>query len=237
MMNDTSMHREAWDRIPWIVNGSLPQSERLAVEAHLETCADCREELEFQRRLAVSMARCNSPDIDPQVSWQRLRQRIGASGSATPSAAATPPAAAAPPAALERHPRLPGIRGSGRWIPWLVAAMVVQAIGLGALGTVLWSRPNAAAASAAAVYRTLAASEPTSSPATIRTVFAPDMTLAKMQALLGAAGLQVRSGPSSAGVWSLEPVREANRSSTQSALKQLRDNPGVRFAEAIGGLP
>jgi hypothetical protein len=115
--------------------------------------------------------------------------------------------------------------------------MVVQAIGLGALGTVLWSRPNASATSAAAVYRTLSASEPTSNSATIRAVFAADMTVAKMQSLLGAAGLQVQSGPGSAGVWSLEPVRDADRSATQFALRQLRDNPEVTFAEAIGGPP
>jgi anti-sigma factor RsiW len=236
MMNDT-LHRQAWDRIPWIVNGTLPQSERLAVEAHLETCADCREELEFQRRLAVSMATCNSPDIDPQVSWQRLRQRIDASAP-TPDTSA-PPAVRAPPATREGHMRDgPVLEGQARrWVPWLVAAMVVQAIGLGALGSVLWSRSTNTTASTAGVYRTLSANEAVSDSATIRAVFAPNMTIARMQALLGAAGLQVRSGPSSAGVWSLEPAREANRASTQFALRQLRDSPEVTFAEAIGGSP
>jgi anti-sigma factor RsiW len=211
MIHDASMHRQVWDRIPWIVNGSLPQSERLAVEAHLKTCAECREELEFQRRLAVSMAHCNSPDIDPQVSWQRVRQRIIAIGPA-------------PSAALDGQTRVPGIelravRQSGRWVPWLVAALVLQAIALGALGTMLWSR---------SADRT---------PVTIRAVFAADISVGKMQALLAAAGLQVRSGPSSAGVWSLEPAGEAHRSSTQFALSQLRANPEVAFAEAVAGSP
>ena len=48
-MSDTSVHRLAWDQIPWIVNGSLSETERLVVESHLQACADCREEFEFQR--------------------------------------------------------------------------------------------------------------------------------------------------------------------------------------------
>lgn len=222
MINDTSIHRQAWDQIPWIVNGSLPEAEGLAVQAHLQTCADCREELEFQRRLAASMTGRSSLDIDPQASWVQLRQRLEAAGTAQRA---------------ERH-GLNRTRGtSGRWVPWLVAAMVVQAIGLGVLGTMLWSRQNASTASSAGVYRTLSASEVASGSATIRAVFASDMTVAKMQALLAAAGLQVQSGPSNAGVWSLEPARTSDRSATTFALGQLRDSPDVRFAEAIGGPP
>jgi hypothetical protein len=63
------------------------------------------------------------------------------------------------------------------------------------------------------------------------------MNVGDMQALLMAAGLQVQSGPSSAGVWSLEPARDSNRSATQSALRELRDSPEVRFAEVIGTSP
>ena len=72
---------------------------------------------------------------------------------------------------------------------------------------------------------------------TIRVVFAPDVSVGTMQAVLAAAGLQIQSGPSSAGVWSVEPVRDSNRSATQVALRELRDSPQVRFAEVIGGSP
>jgi len=49
MMNDSLVHRHTWDQIPWMVNGTLPEGERPAVETHLAGCADCRSELEFQR--------------------------------------------------------------------------------------------------------------------------------------------------------------------------------------------
>jgi hypothetical protein len=221
--SDASIHRHAWDQIPWIVNQSLPEAERPAIEAHLESCSDCRDELEFQRRLAAAIDLRAAVESDPQRSWQQLRARIDSS-----SAAPTP--------ALQRNARRRSHRLSRAWIPWLVAAMVVQAIGLGVLGTVLWSKPGTTLATSGGAYRTLsAASEPLSGAATIRVVFAPDMSVERMQALLSGSGLQVQSGPSSAGVWSLEPARDSSRSATQAALKQLRGSADVRFAEAVGG--
>jgi hypothetical protein len=68
-------------------------------------------------------------------------------------------------------------------------------------------------------------------------VFAPNISVGDMQALLKEAGLQVQSGPSSGGVWSLEPTRDSSRSGTLAAWQKLRDNPEVRFAEVIGGSP
>lgn len=231
MTNDTSMHRHTWDQIPWIVNGTLSQAERRVVDSHLENCADCREELEFQRRLAIAMEKSGTPDVDPRQSWEQLRARI----DAAPVAVAPPPQKAHGPGPATGKRRARGM--SGEWIPWLVAAMVVQAIGLGVLGTVLWSRPSAQLASGTSTYRTLSAAEPAARNATIRVVFDDDMTMGRMKTLLLAAGMQVQSGPTSAGVWSLEPIRDSSRSATQDALRELRDSPGVRFAEAIGGSP
>jgi hypothetical protein len=223
MTHDTQTHRHAWDQIPWIVNDSLPEAERLTVQSHLDSCADCRKEFEFQRQLASAIDAGATVDIDPRESWKRLRARIdGSNRSERPA----------------RHGQRRVRNMTGEWIPWLVAAMVVQAIGLGALGTVIWSKPvNTAAAGSAGSYRTLSAPESSIGNATVRVVFASDMSVGNMQALLAAAGLQVQSGPTSAGVWTLEPARDSNRSATQTALRELHDSPDVRFAEAIGSAP
>lgn len=220
MMNDSLVHRHTWDQIPWMVNGTLPEGERPAVETHLAGCADCRSELEFQRHLAASLEAGSAGEIDSHESWKRLRARIDA---------------VARPERTRHGPRRSRSL-SGEWIPWLVAAMVVQAIGLGALGTVIWSKP-AAPLTSAGVYRTLSAPEAAAGSATIRAVFAPNTSVGDMQALLKEAGLQVQSGPSSGGVWSLEPTRDSSRSGTLAAWQKLRDNPEVRFAEVIGGSP
>ena len=222
---NSSAHRRAWDLIPWIVNGSAPDSERLAVQAHLDACADCRQELEFQRQLQAAMSLPGTSKIDPRDSWQRLRSRLDSAGPQGP-VALEPPARS---------------RDAGRaWMPWLVAAMVVQAVGLGALGVAWWSRPTASPAvpaSTGGVYRTLSAPEVTVPAATIRVVFAPQVTMAQVQAVLAAARLQVRAGPSEVGVWTLGPTGESDRAATDAALRELRARSEVRFAEALAGTP
>ena len=232
MTVDTSIHRRTWDQIPWIVNGTLPQTELQAALQHLQTCGDCREELDFQRHIAQSLNASEPADVDPRRSWQKLRVRIEAEAPAAgeaPEAQATVGGVAQVAAAQTTHPR---------WIGWLVAAMVVQVIGLGVLGSALWSRQAAPPPGSPAVYRTLSAAEPAMPVApTIRVVFAADMSIGQMQGLLSQAGLQVLSGPSSAGVWSLGPGGDSNRMATQAALQQLRGNPHVHFAEAVGGSP
>jgi Putative zinc-finger len=222
-MNDTSSaHRQAWDLIPWIVNGSAPESELLVVQAHLEGCADCRQELEFQRQLQAAMAVPSGVEIDVRDSWQRLRSRLDA--------------AAQPEAAARNGQRR--ARASGKaWMPWLVAAMVVQAIGLGALGTAWWSRPTLPASMPAGAYRTLSAPEASVQPATIRVVFAPDVTVAQVQGMLAAARLQVRAGPSEVGVWTLGPAGDSSQAATAAVLRELRAQSEVRFAEAVAGAP
>jgi hypothetical protein len=223
-MNDmSSAHRRAWDLIPWIVNGSAPEAERLAVQAHLEACADCRQEFEFQRQLQAAMSLQGTSEIDTQDSWRQFRNRLDAAAAPQPA-----PAGAAPRA-----------RELGRvWMPWLVAAMLVQAFGLAALGIAWWSRPTVApTAGTAGVYRTLSASEMALPGATIRVVFAAEVTVAQMQAALSAARLQVRAGPTDGGVWTLGPTGESNRAATEAALRELRARSEVRFAEALAGAP
>jgi Putative zinc-finger len=225
MTDTSSVHRQAWDLIPWIVNDSAPEPERQAVQAHLESCADCRQELEFQRQLQRAMAQRSAPDIDARDSWQRLRSRLDT---------------AAGPVAAVRGARRHARRAGNGGMSWLIAAMVVQAVGLGALGAAWWSRPSAPAsapAGYAAVYRTLSAPQPVVPGATIRVVFAPDLTMAQLQAVLADARLQVRAGPNEVGVWTLGPAGDSNLAATDVALRELRASSQVRFAEALPSAP
>ncbi|HEY1725261.1 MAG TPA: hypothetical protein VGF89_07555 [Steroidobacteraceae bacterium] len=224
MQDISSSHRQTWDLIPWIVNGTASESEWALAQAHLDRCADCRQELEFQRGLRATIAAQSNVEGDVRESWQRLSARLDSAGKPEPT-----------PRTASRRPH----SGRGARMPWLVAAMVVQAIGLAALGAVLWSRPLHApvAASASAPYRTLSAPESQHSSATVRVVFAPAVTVAQMQSMLAAARLQVLAGPSEVGVWTLGPALDSNRAATEAALRELRTRPEVRFAEAVAGAP
>ena len=48
-------HRQAWDLIPWFINGSAPDSRSASLEHHLRECPECRAEVEAQRAIMQAM--------------------------------------------------------------------------------------------------------------------------------------------------------------------------------------
>ena len=218
-----SIHRRAWELIPWVVNGRASGEERRTVEQHLVDCGDCREEFDFQMRLHGAMNRPAQPeagaDAAAAASLQRLWQRI------------------------DEEEALPVVRrrASGSFARGLLAAVLIEAVGIAALSAALWTRDvprqtavaGVAAAAGAPVYQTLSAAPEGAAHATIRAVLAPTLTLGELQALLAQSHLQIVAGPSDAGVYSLAPLSARVAVATQPALAQLRSNPGVRFAEPV----
>ena len=218
MLKNTSSHRLTWDTIPWIVNGTASEAERQAAEEHIRGCADCHEELQFQRELQLHMS--SRVAARPSAEgWQRLRTRLNAAVHA-------PEESGAP------EPRR---RDRSSWVGWLAAAVVIQAIALGALAVTLSGR----AAPSSFSYRTLSSPEAAVSAGTIRVVFAPQMTVAELGTLLARTRLQIVSGPSEAGVWQMAPrsPQSTAQGAMQATLIQLRADPLVRFAAPPVGAP
>lgn len=56
-------HEDCQELLPWYLNQTLDASERLAVEAHLEDCAPCRDEVVFLESLQSSARVVNQPPI------------------------------------------------------------------------------------------------------------------------------------------------------------------------------
>lgn len=208
-----SIHRRAWDLIPWVVNGRASSEERRVVEQHLADCGDCREEHEFQLRLHTAMSRAPRPDANADsaaaVSLQRLWRRIDGE-DAVP--------------VMRR-------RASSSFARGLLAAVLIEAVGIAALSAALWTRDSPRPG--APLYQTLSAPAEGAAHATIRAVLAPTLTLGELQALLKQTQLQIVAGPSDAGVYSLAPLSAHLAAATQPALAQLRMQPGVRFAEPV----
>jgi hypothetical protein len=204
-------HRQAWDLIPWAVNGRASEQERAIISQHLAVCGDCREEFEFQSRTAAAIRQDQAEDEALTTQTDRIWQRLEAQVKAE-----------AQPAPLRRL----------RWatpLRLLAAAALVEAVGLAALGTdVLTSHQPVAAG-----YRTLSAAPATASSATVRLVLSPALSVGDFQNLLSAVQMQVVAGPSEAGVYSLAPLPGNGRPGTQVVLKRLRANPSVRFAEPV----
>jgi hypothetical protein len=198
----------AWEAMPWSQQGSITQANSEWLRNHLASCAACRAEFEQQRRLRVAMSLpCDIP-VDANVGLKRLLDRLD-----------------------EPDPQRAPLRAqSGNWLfRTLVAAVLIQTVGVGILGVKLWS------ASEGPAYRTLSEESLSAAPGAIRVVPDASMTLADWNALLHALRLQVVGGPNDVGAYTVAPASSA--STSQHALQQLRATRGIRLAEPVTAMP
>lgn len=207
-----SDHEEVAGLIPWYVNSSLSDQERLKVDAHIAGCAACRAELLAEQQIFDRISGAPAVEYMPAASLKRLQARLDILQSPTPAL----DAAESPAAGIRRVPT----QG------WKAASIAVMAISISLLLADRWVQFRAQ--QAAPSYRTVTSSPPRARDEVIRAVFAPTITLVEMQAILEEAQLRIVSGPTEAGVYSLaansgRPVR--------ASLALLRQHPAVRFAE------
>lgn len=213
MNHDASSHSQIWELIPWVANGTASAAECERVHEHLGHCVDCRDEYAQQCRFLAGMQLAAASPLPAEPGLRRLMQRIDeVEGLAAP----------------RRAPRSP------RAVPWLAAAVVVQAIGLAVLGYALVQRPAAAPAD----YVTLSqAPAPASAAVAVRLVAAPDMDLASLRRVLGENGLHIVHSNGDNSIFGLAP-REGTALSAaalDTAVARLRREPGVQLAEPAAG--
>jgi hypothetical protein len=212
-MNDeaSQLHHELWAMIPWVVNGTAEAAQCRRLELHAAGCADCREELAFQRLLQQGMRAETGPPHAAEPALQRLLARID-----------------------QAEPLPSRVNEGWQGRRWLVAAVLVQAIGLSVLGTLQWQHAGSAD------YQTLSQTSSQAfsqtgaeaAPARIRLVPSPEMRLAELQALLSRTQMRVVDTDGSAAILGLAPAPGASLSLVQS-LALLRAEPGVRLAEPV----
>jgi hypothetical protein len=211
-------HQAISQMIPWFVNGTLGELERERVDAHLLTCAVCRDDLLQEQRVYQAMAGERSVEYMPAASLKRLRAKLdGVCGAAASGELA-------PVSAVQIE------RTTGRWKPWerrIAASIAVAAVVLGLLTMNQWARFRAHEFSPD--YRTVTTSQTRAPDESIRAVFSPSITLVELQAILDEAQLRIVAGPTEAGVYSL--ARNSERS-VNSSLALLRRHSEVRFAES-----
>jgi anti-sigma factor RsiW len=208
-------HDDVWHALPFYVNGTLRGHARADVDAHLGTCTECRAELVTQTQVRDTILREDVRQESARSSFDQLWDRIHedeAVAEAHQAHAVSPVATRAP---------------MSRAVKWLVAAVIVQGIGLATLGAMGWNQ----GLSVAPAYRTLSQETPASAPGQIRAVFAPDLTLSQLQSLLSSSKLSVVGGPTEAGVYTL--ALEDVNANVDNALVHLRGSASVRFAEPI----
>lgn len=218
-------HAEAWALLPWLANGRLGTEEREWVEAHLQTCADCRSELASQRMVASQVHRDesapSSPSSDEQRSFNKLWARIEAAESASLPATGTNGAAVRAP-------------GSSRTVRWLAAAVVVQAIGLGIFGMGALGGKNGSPTTGDE-FTTVARVEPRSNAPAVRIVFQPAASIATINTLLAHQGLTIVAGPGVSGNFTAELSADAVASgaSAETVAAVMSKDPNVSFAQPV----
>jgi Putative zinc-finger len=208
-------HQEISALLPWYLNGSIGEHERQRVDAHLVSCAGCRDELARERRIYQGMTAETAVEYIPAASLKRLQARLdGVTGAASATASAEVPAARKP---------------SRRWMAWqglMAASVAVMAVALSLLASDRWMQSRA---HSAPDYYTVTTPVVHAPGEVIRAVFSPTITLVELQAILDEAQLRIVSGPTEAGVYSLAA---SSRRPVSTSLALLRGHPKVRFAES-----
>lgn len=196
----------AWDAMPDALQGNLSPRQREWLDGHLACCESCRGQFAQQQRLERAMSLPLGLPVDMEGGLQRLLARID-------------------------KPVIPEARDPLRHAGWvgraLVAAVLVQAIGLGAMGAKLWSIEPAPA------FRTLSEEAAPTPAGSIRVVPEPAMALSEWDALLRGNGLRVVAGPNAVGAYTL--VASSGMAGRDALLQRLRAQRGVRFAEPVAG--
>jgi anti-sigma factor RsiW len=214
-------HDDAWHALPFFINGTLRGQARSAVEAHLAACAECRSELAGQTQVHDAIVREDARQENAQVSFDKLWDRILEDEAVAEGRAAK---VAAPPVAGVLRAPASGV------MKWLVAAVIVEGIGLATLSAMTWS--NSQGLSMRPDFKTVTNPQAPLAAARIRAVFSSDLQLGELQTLLATSRLSVVGGPTEAGVYTL--ALDDNSISVDAALTRLRGNSSVRFAEPIG---
>ena len=203
---NSAEHLEVSALLPWYVNETLAEADRLRVETHAGNCMACREDLAAQQRICEAIEAQPALNYMPVASLKRLQARL----DTLAAPAATPP---------QEQPanRMP-------WRGWMAASVAALAVAVALFAADRWVLEQRLQPS----YRTVTSSVPRPQGEVIRAVFSPAITLVELQTILDEAQLRIVSGPTEAGVYSLA----SNSTLTvHASLALLRQHSTVRFAE------
>lgn len=194
-------HARAFELLPWLVNGTLPDTERDGVEAHVRSCISCRRELKEQQRLHTAVRARRSADVSAEAGFDRLASQLDA-----------------PPPARVWRPSYAAAR------PFAIAA----AAGVAVLALLVWFTPLPQPNDSD--YATLA-TPPAGEAVLLDLVFVEHTTAAEMQQLLDDIGGEIVAGPTALGRYNVRLADERPTSAdVATLLATLAADPRVRFA-------
>ncbi|HEX5951926.1 MAG TPA: zf-HC2 domain-containing protein [Rhodanobacteraceae bacterium] len=197
----------AWEIMPWVLQATAAPEQHEWLMHHLAQCAACSAEFAQQSRLRCALSLPTDVPVDAERGLKHLLQRLD-----SPEPETTP------------------VRfwSSGRLTRLLAVAVVVQAIGIGALGVRLWSDQTPH-------YRTLSQPALLEPAGALRVVPATGMKLADWNKLLHELDLRVIDGPNDVGAYAVVPA--GSTLSSAALLRRLRADRDIRLAEPVDNTP
>jgi hypothetical protein len=205
------VHREMSALIPWYVNASIREHDRVRLESHVSACSRCRDDLAHEIEVFRSMTGDAAVEYMPSASLKKLQLRLDGIDGDVPK------------------PTTVASARASRSMPWqgsVAASAAVMAVALGLFAINHWTplRTRVSAPS----YHTVTTSLPRARGEVIRAVFSPTVTLIELQRILDESELRIVSGPTEAGVYALAAT--SHRPVSES-LAVLRGHSVVKFAE------
>lgn len=221
-------HHESMNLLPWYVNGTLDDSERLFVEKHTKVCLHCRRELANLEKLAGQVVSTNVFDMASQGSFSVLKQRISRETKRVEQ-----PLILANQFGRIYKSIIERVSQGSRQNRFILAFLVVTLVALPGLfiSTLLHvdNQPP--------VYRTLSDKladkmELKTEHRRLRVIFKEGVERKTIDRILGSIHGRIVEGPDSRGVIHVQ-IEDQNikQSTLSSRLAELRTNPNVIFVE------
>lgn len=165
-------HGVVFELLPWLVMGTLDADDHARVVRHVEACAACRHEIEWQRQLRAAHDE-PLPAYDVDAAFASMQRRLHTT-------------AAAPARRAARRWRRP-------WFEWAIAAQFVIIAGLVAVLAFNHRAVN--------VYHTLGGPGAAQASGRLVVVFAPQTTEQEMRRILQHSGARIVDGPTTTGAY------------------------------------
>ena len=231
-----------FERLPWLVNGTLPSLEAFAVESHVARCPRCASRLARERELLRAIRRPTSRvERSPLAAWAQFERALAAApraqamstsagaaaGEEADADAVGVPVVAAlvQPLAMPPAPAVGGGSASrlARW-RGLRLALALQA------AAIVWTLVARDGGTPDGSWRTVAAGDPSLARpgARWRVALDPALTSDQAVAILTGHGLRMLGSAVADAVYTVEPLGDATVD-----IEALRSDPRIRLAEPI----
>lgn len=203
-------HEQAIELLPWLVNDSLPVTEKAALLEHAQSCVVCRRELAELEALRDEIGTAGTQADTPPVDMRRINRRIDEY--------------------MTRRRRLPAMVDSivGWFSSPLKAAVVVQAIVIaGLLAALVLPRGTTPA------YTTLTTKAALPPGDYLRVVVSTQMNDERFAGMLERHGLTLVDGPSARGVATLTFEAAVDADGRRQIAAALTDEEHLRFVQPL----